>query len=149
MVVSEQIIDSRDLLFEANPPLADGVLVPCRGGGTDIEGASVAHLDERPDAAGATLLGCERSQQIHRWFYGAEPARTIDWCPRGLIDAAAGARREAGAGAGPTLSRCCMLEEGMERRGDAVLVPWGATLAEVRRALDSLIEAEGGSWTRT
>lgn len=138
--VSEWIVDSRSLVAEAGPPPAGGLVVPCRGGGVEIEGMEVSHLDERPSFAGSTLLGCDRSQQIHRWFYGTDAPRTIDWCPRRLMDAAGGA-----AGSGLVLSRCCMLEEGTERRGDTAMVPWGATLEEVRDALHSL--AGDGAWT--
>lgn len=148
MVVSERVVDSRELVADADDPPAEGLIVPCRGGGIDIEGVPVAHLDERPPFAGSTLLGCERSQQIHRWFYGADAARTIDWCPRRLLD---GADRSwlGGEVTGPVLSRCCMLEEGMQRRGDTVMVPWGATLAEVRAALAALAtDAGAGSEER-
>ena len=51
--------------------------------------------------------------------------------------------------AGLVLSRCCMLEEGLEQRDNTVLVPWGATLDEVRRALRLLAGSEDGKWTRT
>ena len=55
-----------------------------------------------------------------------------------------------GAGvAGLVLSRCCMLEEGLEQRSQTVMVPWGATLDEVRRALRLLAGSEDGKWTRT
>ena len=141
--VSEWIVDSRSLVAEAGPP-AGGLVVPCRGGGVELEGVEVSHLDERPSSAGSTLLGCERSQQIHRWFYGTDPLRTIDWCPRRLMDAAGGA-----AGSRLVLSRCCMLEEGMERHGDTAMVPWGATLEEVRSALHSLVGTGDGAWTPT
>ena len=141
--VSERILDSRSLVADAGPPPAGGLVVPCRGGGVEIEGVEVSHLDERPSSAGSTLLGCERSQQIHRWFYGTDPARTIDWCPRRLIDADGGTND----GAGLVLSRCCMLEEGLERRGDTAMVPWGATLQEVRDALHSLAGTGDAAWT--
>ncbi len=139
VAVDERIVDSRALVTE---PVPEGLIVPCRGGGIDIEGVAVSHLDERPSFAGAALLGCERSQQIHRWFYGTEAARTIDWCPRRLIDADESVD-------GLVLSRCCMLDEGLERHADTVMVPWGATLAEVRQALRSLADAGDGTWTPT
>ncbi len=137
--VDERIVDSRALVTE--PPVG-GLIVPCRGGGIDIEGVTVSHLDERPSFAGSTLLGCERSQQIHRWFYGVEPSRTIDWCPRRMIGADKGSD-------GLILSRCCMLEEGLDRQGDTVMVPWGATLTEVHEALRALAGSGDGTWTRT
>ena len=139
VAVRARIVDSRALVTEPPP---DGLIVPCRGGEIGIEGVAVSHLDERPAFANSTLLGCERSQQIHRWFYGVEAARTIDWCPRRLI----GADQSLD---GLILSRCCMLEEGLERHGDTVMVPWGATLAEVRQALGALAGSGDGTWTRT
>ena len=145
--VDERIVDSRRLVSEASPPLSEGLIVPCRGGGIEIAGVTVSHLDERPSFSDSTLLGCERSQQIHRWFYGVEAARMIDWCPRRLLDAESA--DSAASDASLVLSRCCMLEEGSEQRSDTVLVPWGATLAEVRNALGLLTCAEGGGWTRT
>lgn len=174
VTVTERIIDSRDLLAEAHqrspepegssqraapsavaspsrrrqPPESGGgsqqVLVPCRGGGVDIDDAAVSYLDERPDPVGSwTLLGCERSRQIHDWFYDAAPSEVVDWCPRRFVGPAT---------TGPddlVLSRCCLLEEGVERRGGAVWVPWGATLAEVRRAVELLVDEKAGAWTRT
>ena len=145
MSVAECVVDSRSLVSEAGA--ADRLIVPCRGGGIEIDGVAVSHLDERPSYTGAALLGCERSQQIHRWFYGTEAARTIDWCPRKLI--AGEALADALDSAGLVLSRCCMLEEGMERDGATVMVPWGATLAEVSGALRSLAETGDGAWTLT
>ena len=145
--VREWIVDSRSLVSEAGAELSEGLIVPCRGGGIEIEGVAVSYLDERPSFVGSTLLGCERSQQIHRWFYGEEAARTIDWCPRRLMDEAPGGA--VADAAGLVLSRCCMLEEGLEQRDNTVMVPWGATLDEVRRALRLLAGSEDGKWTRT
>ena len=139
IAVRERIVDSRALVTE---PVPEGLIVPCRGGGVEIEGVAVSHLDERPPFSGSALLGCECSQQIHRWFYGTDAARTIDWCPRRLI----GTDESVD---GLVLSRCCMLEEGFERIGRTAMVPWGATLAEVHQALRSLAGSGDGTWTPT
>lgn len=208
VIVTERIIDSRNLLAEASQRSPDGgspertassagasspehrphpesgggpqqVLVPCRGGGVDIDGVVVSYLDERPDPVEPwTLLGCERSRQIHDWFYGTAPTEVVDWCPRRFVgpavkcpDTPDSADRSAAADLpaadtpdsadqppgsiaaagsdGLVLSRCCLLEEGVERRGGAVWVPWGATLAEVRRAVELLVDERAGAWTRT
>ena len=139
IAVQERIVDSRALVTE---PLPEGLIVPCRGAGIDIEGVDISHLDQRPSFAGSALLGCERSQQIHRWFYGTEPARTIDWCPRRLI----GADEPLD---GLVLSRCCMLDEGFEQEARTVMVPWGASLTEVHEGLRTLAGFGDGTWTRT
>ena len=139
IAVQERIVDSRALV---TGPVPEGLIVPCRGAGIDIEGVDISHLDQRPSFAGSALLGCKRSQQIHRWFYGTEPARTIDWCPRRLI----GADQSFD---GLVLSRCCMLDEGHERSGRTVMVPWGATLTEVHEGLRTLTGSGDGTWTRT
>jgi hypothetical protein len=105
-------------------------LLPCRCGGLELAGP-VDFLDsgppELPDE-GWTLLGCERSRQIHAELYGAEPAGRVEMCPR----VRAGARGE------PTLVKCCLRERGIERSGARMTVPWGASLEEVRAALKEL-----------
>jgi hypothetical protein len=88
----------------------------------------LSYLDQRPDQRDWTLVGCTRSQQIHMWFYGQEvPVR--DFCPR---------RRATNDGQ-VVLTKCCLLESGMEVRGTVVYVPWGSTLAGVREGLGAAI----------
>jgi len=107
---------------------ASAFLVPCRSGGLDDLGAPVHYLDERPAERGDwILIGCERSLQFHRHFYGDEPPR-VEMCPRIL----AGERNEA------TILKCCLWEFDIERQGDVMVVPWGADLAMVERALREL-----------
>ena len=112
-------------------------LLPCRCGGLELDGP-VDFLDSGPPTPprdGWTLLGCERSRQIHAELYGAEPAARVELCPR----------VRAGAPAAPTLVKCCLRERGIETDGDMVVVPWGATLEEVRAALHRLVPA----WQRS
>ena len=117
-------IDLRELA-EAHP--AAHYLFPCRCSGLDA-GVPVDFLDAGPpEAAAWTLVGCERSRQIHVALYGAEPHARVDFCPRRL-----------GRADGPTLMKCCLLERGIEREGSTMIVPWGASLEEVRRALREL-----------
>lgn len=105
-------------------------LVPCRSGGLDNLGAPVHYLDERPrDRRDWMLIGCERSLQFHRHYYGDEPPR-IEMCPRAL----AGSRGEL------TILKCCLLEFDIARDGNAMVVPWGADLAMIERALRQLSE---------
>ena len=98
-------IDLRELAA-AHP--AQHYLFPCRCSGLDA-GARVDFLDAGPpEAAEWTLVGCERSRQIHVELYGREPSARVDFCPRALVD-----------GDGPTLLKCCLAERGIERVGIA------------------------------
>lgn len=107
-------------------------LLPCRGSGVTFAGATVSYLDERPPLADWTLLGCERSRQIHRWCYGYEPA-TVDFCPK----------RDPAPG---MLTKCCLQEEHIEAGDGWVSVPWGSSLEQVREALRRLARALEPSW---
>lgn len=112
---------------------ADRYLVPCRGSGFD-PGVPTAYLDERPPHEPWTLVGCERSQQIHECFYGKR-ADQIDICPRARppVD-------------GPLLTKCCLFENGIVVDGGQVTVPWGASLAQVAAALSALAESWEPAW---
>ncbi len=138
VVLSGESVDAVELL-QASSASSDHVLLPCRGPGVTLEGTAVSYLDQRPPKEDWTLLGCERSEQIHRWFYSAD-VPSIDTCPRQFL----GVERDAD---GATLTRCCLLQQGLELSGRAVLVPWGSSLAEVGAALDRLIAQEGLVWT--
>jgi hypothetical protein len=114
---------------------ATSYLLPCRGGGVSIEGATVHYLDERPAREAWLLLGCERSEQIHESFYG-ERAPQVDICPR----------NRPGRG-GPTLAKCCLLETHNEVDADrTVVVPWGASLALIADALATLAREWEPTW---
>jgi hypothetical protein len=111
-------IDLRSLARGPGP-----FMYPCRCAGLDGE-----FLDAGPPEIGDwTLVGCERSRQIHVALYGAEPAGRIDFCPRVV-----------GTADGPTLMKCCLYERGVRREGTSLVVPWGAALEEVRQALREL-----------
>ncbi len=103
-------------------------LLPCQGAGLELRG-TVDYLDQRPARADWTLVGCERSRQLHRWFYGDEPDRQVELCPDRLTPA---------GGDAPTLLRCCLLERGVRTEGPRAVVPWGANLSEVQTALRAL-----------
>lgn len=124
-----------DIVDLAGSIAAPRYLFPCRGSGAAPSGALVDYLDERPTRADWVLVGCRRSREIHRWFYG-DDSPCIDMCPERL----------AGASPTPTLTKCCMLETGIRRDGARVTVPWGASLAEVRAGLGALVEAAGPAW---
>lgn len=131
--------NSLDMLASSTLASSKSVLLPCRTTGVDVAGADVAYLDQRPEHEDWTLLGCQRSADIHASFYGDRPTQ-IDTCPRQFITAE---RRTSG----PLLTRCCLLQHGMEQQNRAVLVPWGSSLHEVREAIETVIESEGFTWT--
>ncbi len=123
-------IELRELCKQVQP---EAFLVPCRSGGLDDLGAPVYFLDERPQQRQAwTLIGCERSLQFHRHYYGDEPSR-VEMCPRKLTP----------ANGCPTLLKCCLLEYGIEQEGMTVIVPWGADLPMVEQALRLLSKEYG------
>ena len=142
MVLTPHVVDLADLAT-AHP--AGHYLLPCRGGGGEVPGAAVSYLDERPPEADWTLLGCERSRQIHRWFYGRD-APGADTCPLAAL---------GGEGPGAVLTKCCLqqeeLAEGTVEGPDGttrwVSVPWGSSLDHVREALGRLARREEPSWS--
>jgi hypothetical protein len=114
---------------------AERYLLPCRGSGVEVAGSAVAYLDERPDHQDWTLLGCERSRGIHEWFYGERPP-TVEMCPR----------ERPHDGTTAVLSKCCLLEDSNARDGGRVVVPWGASLGQVRGALEELAATWEPQW---
>ncbi len=147
-----QVVDVQELA-QAEP--ARHYLLPCRGGGARVPGATISYLDEVPPPdPGWVLLGCARSRAIHDHFYPgqAESLRQVDTCPARLaatFPIPAGHAR---------LTKCCLLEEHIETRDDTVVVPWGASfdlvaeglrtavgLASVRRAQVAETSGPGGA----
>jgi hypothetical protein len=86
-----------------------------------------------PPKADWTLLGCARSRAIHDFFYDG-PVPQIDTCPRALA-------KDVELGPGEVLlTKCCLLEEHIETEGRTVVVPWGASFAHLREALNTAVE---------
>jgi hypothetical protein len=120
-------------LAAANP--AAHYLLPCRGSGAAPAGADVAFLDTRPaNREDWLLIGCERSLQFHRHFYGDEPPQ-VDLCPRARLEA----DDEFAASGDYALIKCCLLERGLDVGERTVVVPWGANLDEIRDGLRKLL----------
>jgi hypothetical protein len=127
----ELVLDAVEVEATAAAHPAQAYLLPCRGSGADLGGAEVSYLDTRPpERRDWLLIGCERSLQFHRHFYGDEPER-VDLCPRN--------RAMTLAAAGKVLTKCCLIERGLEVDGDTAVVPWGANLDEVREGLRKLL----------
>jgi hypothetical protein len=125
IVLELETIDLRDLANTVSP---EAYLVPCRSGGLADLGAPVYFLDERPEQRQQwTLLGCERSLQFHRHYYGDEPPR-VEMCPRKLLKPDKKA----------TILKCCLLEYEFEQEGNSVTVPWGTDLGMIEKALRQL-----------
>ncbi len=112
----------------AREVVAKPVLFPC--GISELKRTTtVAYfLDERPPRQDWVLVGCPRSQQIHRHFYGDDCPR-IELCPKRLFVAQG---RLA-------LMRCCMIDKVVELSGNVAFVPWGAELSLIEEALRTLV----------
>ncbi len=142
MRLETEAVDLADL---ARQHPAEHYLLPCRGGGNEVPGATVSYLDERPERADWTMLGCERSRQIHRWFYGQD-APGVDFCPKADVVA---------SGPGAVLTKCCLqqedIAEGTAEGADGpttwVSVPWGSSLEHVRDALGRLARRQEPPWS--
>ena len=150
----ELVPDLVDLAQLAGSRPSGHYLFPCRAGGSVAEtlgavgpgtggpgagaegpGASVSYLDEVPGRRPWTLVGCARSRAIHDFFYGDE-VDMVDMCPRALAG-----RRLAGR-PGPVVTKCCLLEDRVSADGDCVVVPWGATFAQVKEGLQLALRAD-------
>jgi hypothetical protein len=140
IAVHEEAVDLHALLpadpaaGAAPPAQADarpftGILTPCRVEGF-APGVPVRSLDQRPQGVeDDLLLGCHRSLEIYRHFYGREPA-WVNFCPRDLAP-----RDDT-----PTVLKCCRFEFEHALEGVCLTVPWGATLRQLETALGALVE---------
>ncbi len=139
--------DLVDLVTLAGTRPAGHYLFPCRAGAENQAGtenrtgagaaAGVSYLDEIPERAPWTLVGCARSRSIHDWFYGDE-VPVVDMCPRNL---ATRARQDPRT---PVLTKCCLLEDRVAVEEGLVVVPWGASVAQIRDGLRLAVGAAGG-----
>ena len=112
-----------DALATTRP--AEHYLFPCRAGQPRGEG-NVSYLDEIPERAPWTLVGCARSRSIHDWFYG-DDVPMVDICPRRLADDRTDSI--------PVITKCCLLEDRVSQEAGRVVVPWGASLAQILEGL--------------
>jgi hypothetical protein len=110
---------------------AEHYLFPCRAGQpaageSGRAAAEVSYLDEIPERAPWTLVGCARSKSIHDWFYG-DDVPMVDMCPRRLAVERLGSM--------PVITKCCLLEDRVAQEAGLVVVPWGASLAQIQEGL--------------
>ncbi len=155
----ELVADLVDLTSLARTRPAGHYLFPCRAGSANQAGphagpasqagphagpasqvgpgaVGVSYLDEIPERAPWTLVGCARSRSIYDWFYGGE-VPTVDMCPRNL----AGRPGQPPVPV-PVLTKCCLLEDRVSSDDGLVVVPWGASLAQIRDGLRLALAAE-------
>ncbi len=134
MQVIPELIDLADL---ARPAHASSYLMPCRGSGISMGDVALSFLDERPAAQDWVQIGCARSREIHRWFYGRD-ATCVEMCPRVLGEA---------YDDGVVLTKCCLLEEDIEGEGLRLTVPWGSSLSLVHEGLRRLARILEPQWS--
>ena len=96
----------------------------------------MSYLDEIPERAPWTLVGCARSRSIHDWFYGGD-VPMVDMCPRKLAES------DAPPTAMPVITKCCLLEDRVSSEAGLVVVPWGASMAQIREGLRLALSAPG------
>ena len=159
----ELVADLVDLAALARTRPAGHYLFPCRAGAASQaspaaaasqagRAGDVSYLDEIPEREPWTLVGCARSRSIHDWFYGGD-VPTVDMCPRNLAGRAGPAAQAppgpappgpaAPAPPGPVITKCCLLEDRVSSEGGLVVVPWGASLAQIRDGLRLALAAAG------
>jgi hypothetical protein len=133
----ELVLDAVDLRDLAAAHPAPHYLLPCRGSGLRA-GPDVSFLDCHPPYhADWLLIGCERSREFHQHFYGTQPRR-VDLCPRARSAGTSVLSGNTGLAGERLLTKCCLLERGIEVDGRTAVVPWGANLDEVRTALRAI-----------
>jgi hypothetical protein len=92
--------------------------------------------DQAPDISSIgvdniTLIGCDLSLRTFISLYGKEP-KFINTCPK---------KRTASEEAiNKYLTRCCVIDEEHERRGDIACVSWGAKVSDVEEAILDLFD---------
>jgi hypothetical protein len=125
-----------DLVDLAHQAVAPRYLLPCRVSGVVVGDTPISFLDERPPRQEWVQIGCARSRELHRWFYG-NAAPCIDMCPREL----------GKLHTGPLLTKCCLLEEEVDDEDVRVTVPWGSSLELVHEGLHRLALAMDPEWS--
>jgi hypothetical protein len=138
------LIDLREL---ASTRPAPHYLFPCRAGqgsqASPDAAVGVSYLDEIPEREPWTLVGCARSRAIHDWFY-RDDVPMVDMCPRNLAARRGPGGPDGPCGTDPLLTKCCLLEDRVADDGGMVVVPWGASVAQIRDGLRLAVAAQAG-----
>ena len=111
-------------------------LLPCHAS-EQIERENVMYLDDFPkldvkDRQKVILVGCDLSLRIFKDIYSFEP-EFVNICPTKL---ALDLPRDK-----PVLIKCCSAKK-FDKKGNLLIVPWGATYNDIEEALSSLLENE-------
>ncbi len=135
----ELVPDVVDLVELARSRPSATYLLPCRGSGFELDGCRgrLPRPAPRPPGVDAARL---RPLPGHPRVVLRRPARSDG---RHLPPAAVHRRRP---GDGPLLTKCCLLEDHNADEPGVAVVPWGASLDLVRRALARLAAAEEPAW---
>jgi len=117
-----ELTDLGELARKATTP----VMYPCSA--SELPDAHFLDRTEKIDPGKTTLVGCTTSKKIFEEIYQRPPHVFIQMC-----------QREKTAPV-PHIAKCCEIRSGYERNGLGVLVPWGATVEEVKEALEDLFK---------
>jgi hypothetical protein len=119
------LLDAVDIGTLASKHPAQQYLLQCRGSDIDL-GVPTVFLDTHPpEQKDWLLIGCQLSRQMHSHFYGYEP-ECVETCPL---------RRADPPGTEVALAKCCLIEKGVDYSARIAAVGWGASFADIRRAI--------------
>jgi hypothetical protein len=124
IILEEIDIDMADRIKDVR---TDAVMFPCRVSNMKAN-MPFYFLDEAPKLEHeVTLIGCDLSKRIYGSLYG--PCRNfINVCPMDGVP-----KDDV-----KTIVKCCKVKDGHVRKGNLVIVPWGATVPEIVSAINDL-----------
>ena len=106
------------------------IIFPCQASGLSSDRPTY-YLDQVPQVREeATLVGCDLSGRIYQTLYHQNIVR-VEMCPQELAPKD-GRKR---------IVKCCRVREGFQIKDDLAVVPWGATVLEVAKAINALFSA--------
>ncbi|TET91070.1 MAG: hypothetical protein E3J35_03590 [Methanomassiliicoccales archaeon] len=124
--IIEELIDIRKL---AKRVRTKEILFGCEAGGVRIPKKKCLYIDQNPEIADATIVGCDLTKRVAKQLYGKE-LPFVDICPKSLVKKSKI----------PTLIKCCELQtSGFDKEGKIAMVPWGAKVSDVVGAMKYLL----------